>query len=217
MSNFKFDKFDFVEDAAVIFRDTFVAIEESLDTDEEKAEAYFLVIYNYLTDTLRRSENKHVNGIVTMCRSGQIGTAKRHKIAKENGAKGGAPKKYDDEQIVKLKLNGYTNKQIRDELGCGDSKIQDVMRKYRSKSGNLSADQLDSSIEEAVITSDNLKTNTNTNTEIKKETKKETKTRVESKTEDENNSDDDIIWGGEMPIISAISTIRPTDYIYGLC
>ena len=42
---------NFVEDAAVINKDTFVSIEEDLDTDSEKAEAYRLVILSYLTDS----------------------------------------------------------------------------------------------------------------------------------------------------------------------
>ncbi len=180
MRELEFNVFDFIEDAAVIYKDTFLSIENDLETADEKAEAYFLIIYNYLTNTLMLSENKHVNTIVRMCRSGQVGTAKRYKAAKENGAKGGAPKKYDDDRIVELRKNGYTYKQICDELGCCDSTVQTVMRKYSSKSNNSISDLIDVSTKEAVITSDNLKTNTNTKKEIKTKLESEGKTKNES-------------------------------------
>lgn len=177
---------NFVEDAAVINKDTFVSIEEDLDTDSEKAEAYRLVILSYLTDNTVLSEDKHINTIVRMCRAGQIGTMQRYKKAKAKGSEGGKTVKIDRNEVFRLRDQGYTQNQIGESLGCSDRQVRNILSE--GKSGNEKA-EMKAEVPEAEISGNepeishaeidaeqeisgnNLKTKTNTKIEIKKETK----------------------------------------------
>ena len=122
----------FIEDAAVIRLDTFIAVEEDLDTVEEKAEAYRLIMMNYLTDTLTMSESKHVNTILRMCRAGQVGSMQRHKKAKENGGEGGKDTKIDRTKVLNLRDQGYTQDQIGKELDCSDRQVRRILKELEA-------------------------------------------------------------------------------------
>lgn len=129
---------NFVEDAALVNKDTFVSIEEDLDTDSEKAEAYRLVILSFLTDSTVLSDNKHINTIVRMCRAGQIGTMQRHEKSKEKGTEGGKAVKIDRDEVLRLRNKGYTQNQIGKSLGCTDRQVRNILSEC--KTGNAKAE-----------------------------------------------------------------------------
>ena len=151
------DYTSFIEDAAVISRDTFISIEEDLDTDAEKAEAYRLIIFNYLTDSLTLSNNKHISTIVRMCRTGQVGTMLRHREAAQNGAAGGQATKIDHDKVVRLKQQGYTQNQIGKELNCSDRQIRRIIAETKDikPDTDISGQDIDPDMD---ISGHNLKT-----------------------------------------------------------
>lgn len=58
--------------------------------------------------------------------------ADRYDQAKAIGAKGGAEKKFDESQILELKAQGWTHKQIADELGCSTKTVQRAINNHKS-------------------------------------------------------------------------------------
>lgn len=57
---------------------------------------------------------------------------KRHISSSNGGKKGGREKLYDDEKIVRLRLQGYTNAQITKMEGCCMKTCQRAWKKYES-------------------------------------------------------------------------------------
>lgn len=57
---------NFTNTQATIGIEAYLSIEEDLDTPEQKAEAYKLLILNQLTSTFNKSENKHINSILRL-------------------------------------------------------------------------------------------------------------------------------------------------------
>lgn len=57
---------------------------------------------------------------------------KRHISSSNGGKKGGREKLYDDEKIVRLRLQGYTNAQITKIEGCSMKTCQRAWKKYES-------------------------------------------------------------------------------------
>lgn len=65
---------------------------------------------------------------------------KRHTSSSNGGKKGGREKLYDDEKIVRLRLQGYTNAQITKMEGCSMKTCQRAWKKYES--GELVLDDI---------------------------------------------------------------------------
>ena len=61
------------------------------------------------------------------------GAAQRRQEAIENGKKGGAQKKYDDEKIIELKLQGKTHEEVAKILGCSSKTVSRAMQKYKEQ------------------------------------------------------------------------------------
>ncbi len=57
---------------------------------------------------------------------------KRYEAASNGGKKGGREKQYSDEEIVRLRLEGYTNAQITKIKGCSMKTCQRAWKKYES-------------------------------------------------------------------------------------
>ena len=57
---------------------------------------------------------------------------KRYESASNGGKKGGREKLYSDEEIVKLRLEGYTNAQITKMKGCSMKTCQRAWKKYET-------------------------------------------------------------------------------------
>lgn len=59
------------------------------------------------------------------------GAAQRRQEAIANGKKGGAKKKFDDNKIVELKLQGKTNAEVAEIMCCDPRTVTRAMTKYR--------------------------------------------------------------------------------------
>lgn len=67
-----------------------------------------------------------------------IGAAKdRYNAAVENGKKGGRPQKVDRDKVIELKLKGFTNSQIAQQLVCSVSTVEKITAEYRKNQKNL--------------------------------------------------------------------------------
>lgn len=54
----------------------------------------------------------------------------RYAAAVENGKKGGRKKTIDDSQVIKLKEQGLTNKQVAEHMNCSVSSVEKISRKF---------------------------------------------------------------------------------------
>lgn len=71
-----------------------------------------------------------VSGIVSsMCAALIEKSKNRHKARIENGKRGGAPKKYSEEDIVYLHDQGLSDQEISDNLGCHVRTVQRTLNK----------------------------------------------------------------------------------------
>lgn len=57
----------------------------------------------------------------------------KYSKAIDNGKKGGAPRKYNHDLIVKLKGQGLTNKQIAEEIGCAEITVSRALKEDRER------------------------------------------------------------------------------------
>ena len=62
---------------------------------------------------------------------------KRYIDAKENGNKGGAPKKYDVEAIMEYLNNGHTQQEAADRFGCTVRTIQRYVKAQKDVLKNV--------------------------------------------------------------------------------
>ena len=73
-----------------------------------------------------------VRSYMPAIRLGIENAEKRHISSSNGGKKGGSEKLYDDEKIVRLRLQGYTNAQITKIEGCSMKTCQRAWKKYES-------------------------------------------------------------------------------------
>lgn len=73
-----------------------------------------------------------VRSYMPAIRLGIENAEKRHISSSNGGKKGGREKLYDDEKIVRLRLQGYTNAQITKIEGCSMKTCQRAWKKYES-------------------------------------------------------------------------------------
>ena len=55
----------------------------------------------------------------------------RYNKSKENGRKGGAPERFSVDQVVELKEQGLTNKEVANILGCSPKTVERKIKAYR--------------------------------------------------------------------------------------
>ena len=113
-------------DAAVITYSMYDAI-ESLPDDELRAMAYRTLISNGLCDKFDKTGNIMVDMILTLARPVQVSSAQKYQRARENGSKGGRPRKFDRATVWELQSRGYTQCQIARELKCHVNTVYNIL------------------------------------------------------------------------------------------
>ena len=84
------------------------------------------------------------------------GARERYALAKEYGSRGGRPSNITDEQILKLKAAGKTNKEIAEELGCSESNIENRITRHNRREDERNAVPMGCATLES-LTSDQLR------------------------------------------------------------
>lgn len=128
------------------FMQTFMQTVESLEqTDKELANKLLRAIIDYGIYREYDKGDPIVDAMMVSIMFTIDRAAERYDQAKAIGAKGGANKKYDESQILALKDQGWTHKQIADELGCSTKTIQRAIANHKSgQSGQTGTDIMSS-------------------------------------------------------------------------
>ena len=82
------------------------------------------IIYYGVTGKMT-TDDPIITGMVnSMCAALISKSKNRYKACKTNGQQGGAPKRYDESQIITLHNQGMSDKDIADKLGCAVRTVQ---------------------------------------------------------------------------------------------
>lgn len=120
-----------MKDSAIIYESAYQAI-NYLPDDQLQLEALKGLLEYGFYDTMPESDNPFVNMIYVQAIPSMRNAKERYKYAVENGKKGGRPATVSTEEIIKMKEDGMTNKQIADKIGCSERNIEKRISAYRN-------------------------------------------------------------------------------------
>lgn len=121
-------------DNFVFYGDIRNSIEE-LPTEEDKA-AVALAIIRYGTNGEITDNNIYCRLILPLVSCGIDKAKERYAESVTNGTKGGRQKQFSDEKIIELKLQGMTNKQVAEIMGCSEKTVERANSTYRQNRQN---------------------------------------------------------------------------------
>ena len=126
------------------FMQTFMQTIESLEaTNPELANKLLKAIVNYGIYREYDQGDPIIDAMMVSIMFTIDRAAERYDQAKAIGEKGGADKKFDDAQILALKAQGWTHKQIADELGCSTKTVQRAISNHKNgQSGQTGQDTM---------------------------------------------------------------------------
>ena len=87
------------------------------------------IIYYGVTGQMTTNDPIITGMVNSMCAALISKSKNRYKACKANGQQGGAPKKYDADQIVALHNKGLSDQDIADKLGCSLRTVQRALSK----------------------------------------------------------------------------------------
>lgn len=88
------------------------------------------IIYYGVTGKMT-TDDPIITGMVnSMCAALISKSKNRYKACKTNGQQGGAPKRYDENQIMALHNQGMSDKDIAEKLGCAVRTVQRSIAKH---------------------------------------------------------------------------------------
>lgn len=117
----------------VFFRSVWDGFQELKRKDENLAIKYLYAVIEYGLDGEYDESDPVINALMSNTIIGIDNAHSRRAASQDNGAKGGRPKQYSSDRINELMLQGKTNQQIADELGCSIKTIQRAVKEIKSK------------------------------------------------------------------------------------
>lgn len=119
-----------------VFYATFLDSIEALEKGNEPERAIKLMraIIDYGINKTYDQSDAIVNAMMPQITHAIDNAKNRYDDAVENGKKGGAKKKYDDAEIVRMVIEQkMTHKAVSEALGCNTKTVQRAMREYQKK------------------------------------------------------------------------------------
>lgn len=133
-----------------VFYATFLDSIEALEKGDEPERAVKLMkaIINYGINQTYDDSDVVVNAMMPQIKFAIDNAKNRYDDAVENGKKGGAKKKYDDAEIVRMVIEQkMTHKAVSEALGCNTKTVQRAMREYKNRTKQDITGQNDMSTE----------------------------------------------------------------------
>lgn len=118
-----------MKESMVIYESAYKAIGYLPDEKSQLEALKGLLEYGFY-DTIPKSDNPIVNMIYVQAIPSMRSAKERYELSVENGRKGGRPAAVPTEDIVKMKQDGMTNKQIAEQLGCSEKNIEKRISTY---------------------------------------------------------------------------------------
>lgn len=159
----------------IVYEDVYKAI-EFIPTEEEKAAAALALLRYGCGGIDYNGDNFIIKVILQQARIGIDKAKTRYNQATENGKKGGKAKQFDDNEILKLKAEGMTNKQVAAALGCSEKTVQRANVANRQNGQNQHTDKTD--IKEETDKTDTDRQNLNNNININNNSNSNTSTNT---------------------------------------
>ena len=117
-----------MNESTIIYKSAYTAI-NYLPTDELKWEAINgLLRYGFFGED-PVSENPFVNMVYVQAIPSMRASKERYERAVEGGRFGGRPPTVSQEEVLSLKEEGKTNKEIAEKLGCSEKNIERIVTK----------------------------------------------------------------------------------------
>lgn len=118
-----------MKESMVIYESAYKAIGYLPDKKSQLEALKGLLEYGFY-DTIPESDNPLIKMIFVQAIPSMKSAKERYEFSVENGRKGGRPAAVPTEDIVKMKQDGMTNKQIAEQLGCSEKNIEKRISTY---------------------------------------------------------------------------------------
>ena len=119
-----------MRESFIFYKSFYNAINKVKDK-ELKADIYDAICELGLNEHVQELDNEVGQIIMELIKPQIMANKDRY----EKGHQGGRPKEYDEQRIEDLILQGYSNKEIEEEIGCSISTIKNIRTKTRQKLG----------------------------------------------------------------------------------
>ena len=123
------------KDSAIIYESVYKTIELIPDTELKWEAIKGILRYGFYGEELN-SDNPLVEMVYTSAFPSLKNAVERYERAVENGKKGGRPAEVSMEEIIQMKNEGMTNKQIADKMGCTVKNIENRITSYKKNNPN---------------------------------------------------------------------------------
>lgn len=121
--------------STVIYESAYSAIEYLQDNTSKWEAIKGLLRYGFYGEP-PESENPFINMIYTQAIPSMKSAKQRYEKAVSDGKKGGRPTGVSTEEIITMKSNGMTNKQIAERIGCTTKNIENRVAIYNKSHPN---------------------------------------------------------------------------------
>ena len=118
-----------MKESMIIYESAYKAI-NYLPDEKLQLEAYKGLMEFGFYGIIPESENPFVNMVFVQAIPSIRSAAERYDASVENGKKGGRPTEVPTEDIIKMKQDGMTNKQIADKLSLSEKTIENRITIY---------------------------------------------------------------------------------------
>lgn len=118
-----------MKESMIIYESAYKAI-NYLPDEKLQLEAYKGLMEYGFYGIVPESENPFVNMVFVQAIPSMRSAAERYDASVENGKKGGRPTEVPTGDIIKMKQDGMTNKQIADKLGLSEKTIENRITIY---------------------------------------------------------------------------------------
>lgn len=122
-----------MKESMIIYESAYKAI-NYLPDEKLQLEAFKGLMEYGFYGTVPESENPFVNMIFVQAIPSMRSAKERYDASVENGKKGGRPAVAPIEDILQMKHDGMTNKQIAEKLGCSEKNIEKRISTYNRSS-----------------------------------------------------------------------------------
>ncbi len=118
-----------MKESMIIYESAYKAISYLPDEKSQLEALKGLLEYGFY-DTVPESDNPFIKMIYVQAIPSMRNAKERYDASVENGKKGGRPAEVPTEEIIEMKQNGMTNKQIAEKLGCSEKNIEKRVSTY---------------------------------------------------------------------------------------
>lgn len=122
-----------MKESMIIYESAYKAI-NYLPNEKLQLEAFKGLMEYGFYGTVPKSENPFVNMVYVQAIPSMRNAKERYDASVENGRKGGRPAVIPIEDILQMKQDGMTNKQIAERLGCSEKNIEKRVSTYNRSS-----------------------------------------------------------------------------------